>query len=135
MPSRERSTGLGEVSLDVGQILQVPDCQVGLRLLRHSPEEVALDVGEILQVGECQAGFRLLRPGLRRVVVRPVAGRGGGALAGGQRQGGGREPGQRDGETVDAVGGVMTTSGDAGDGGSAARLCGRSACVCAGPAG
>jgi hypothetical protein len=84
-----------EAPLDVGEIVQVRECQARLRLLRHCLEEVSLDVGEIAQVRECQARLGLLRYGLRRLVVRLVAGRGGCALACGQREGGGREPGQR----------------------------------------
>src|SRR5215468_7279300 len=71
-----------EAPLGLGEILPVLGCHASLHLLRHGLE-VALDVGEIFQVGECQAGLRLLHRGLRRVVVRPVAGRGGCALAGG----------------------------------------------------
>jgi hypothetical protein len=56
--------------------------------------QVPFDVGEILHIRDRQAVVRLLHRGLRRVVVRPVAGRGGCALVNEQRQGGGREPGR-----------------------------------------
>jgi hypothetical protein len=83
------------------------------RVVRRGQARTQRGRGGIIVPGDncisrcCQAVLRLLRHGLRRVVVvRPVAGRGGCALAGGQRQGGGGEPGQRDGETVGAVAGV-----------------------------
>jgi hypothetical protein len=52
-----------------GEIVQVREGQARLRLLRHCPEEVSFDVGEIVQVGDCQAVLRRRRRGLRRVVV------------------------------------------------------------------
>ena len=121
-----------EAPLGLGEILPVLGCHASLHLLRHGLE-VALDVGEIFQVGECQAGLRLLHRGLRRVVVRPVAGRGGCALAGGQRQGGGRERGQGDGEAAGVVDGVH--DGPSGEVGSAKVARGRGSCAGAGAQG
>jgi len=75
--------------------------------LGQCPEEVSLDLGDVFQVRDCQAGLRRVRRGNGWRGRRHEGGRGGCALGCGQRQGGGgREPGQGDGQTAGAVAGV-----------------------------